>query len=52
MELYIYSIPEEIGWALVGFLSCACVVMAVKVAKTFVEMWRESKMNKDEEEIV
>ena len=29
----IYSIPENIGWVLVGFTGCLCLVMAIKVAK-------------------
>ena len=37
----IYSIPAEIGWALVGFTVCLCCVMAYKLGKTFVEMWKE-----------
>ena len=38
---FICSIPEEIGWALVGFTACLCCVMAYKLGKLFVEMWKE-----------
>ena len=37
----INAIPEEIGWTLVGAVGTLCAVMAVKVGKVFVEMWRE-----------
>lgn len=37
----ICAIPEEIGWALVGFAICLCCVMACKLGKLFVEMWKE-----------
>lgn len=37
----INSIPEEIGWTLVGFAACLCLVMAVKLGETFVQMWRD-----------
>lgn len=42
----ICAIPEEIGWAMVGFVACLCVVMAVKLGKVFIQMWR----NRHEEE--
>ena len=37
----ICNIPEEIGWVLVGILGTLCAMMAVKLGKVFVEMWRE-----------
>lgn len=43
----ICAIPEEIGWALVGFTACLCLMMAVKLGKVFVQMWHDRK---DEEE--
>jgi hypothetical protein len=46
----INAIPEEIGWALVGFIACLCCVMAVKLGKEFVEMWREYHEEEEEEE--
>jgi hypothetical protein len=38
---FICAIPEEIGWAIVGFTACLCVMMAVKVAKLIVRAVRE-----------
>lgn len=38
---FIISIPEEIGWAIVGFVACLCCVMLYKLGKMFVEMWKE-----------
>lgn len=35
------TIPEHIGWAMVGFLSCALLVMAIKLGRVFVEMYKE-----------
>ena len=37
----ICAIPEEIGWAMVGFVACLCVVMAVKLGKLIVRAVRE-----------
>lgn len=34
-------IPEEIGWALVGFIGIFTLMMAVKVVKVFVEAAKE-----------
>ena len=34
-------IPEEIGWALVGFIGVFTLMMAVKVVKVFVEAVKE-----------
>jgi uncharacterized membrane protein len=45
----INSIPEEIGWALVGFFACLTLVMAVKLGKIFVQMWKD--WHEDEAEI-
>ena len=36
MMEFICAIPEEIGWAIVGFVACLCVVMAVKLCKLIV----------------
>ena len=41
MMNFICAIPEEIGWAIVGFVACLCIMMAVKVAKTIVHAVRE-----------
>ena len=45
----ICAIPEEIGWSFVGFLACLCCVMAVKLGKIFIEMWRERHGEEEEE---
>lgn len=34
-------IPEEIGWALVGFVGVFTLIMAVKVVKVIVEAVKE-----------
>lgn len=41
MMNFICAIPEEIGWAIVGFVACLCVVMAVKLGKLIVRAVRE-----------
>ena len=41
MMNFICAIPEEIGWAIVGFVACLCVMMEVKVAKIIVRAVRE-----------
>jgi hypothetical protein len=45
----INAIPDEIGWSLVGAAGTVCVIMAVKVGKIFVEMWRERREIEEEE---
>ena len=44
----ICAIPEEIGWALVGFVGALALVMAIKVGKMIVEAIKE-RMEDDEE---
>ena len=41
-------IPEEIGWALVGFIGVFTLIMATKVAKVIVEAVKE-RMEGNEE---
>lgn len=41
-------IPEEIGWALVGFVGVFTLIMAVKVVKVIVEAVKE-RMEDNEE---
>ena len=41
-------IPEEIGWALVGFIGVFTLIMAVKVVKVIVEAVKE-RMEDNEE---
>ena len=45
---FICAIPEEIGWAIVGFVSCLCVVMMVKLGKVFVQMWKDRHEEEEE----
>lgn len=45
------SIPESIGWAMVGALSAFCVVMFVKVLRCVIEMIAEHIEAKREEEL-
>ena len=42
----ICAIPENIGWVIVGAAGMLTAIMAVKVAKVFVEMWRERREEK------
>ncbi len=49
MEL-ICAIPEEIGWALVGFTAAFALMMSVKLGKLFVQMWKEHHEDECEEE--
>ena len=39
----ICAIPEEIGWALVGFALATCAFMAYQLGKTLVQMYKERK---------
>ena len=49
MMNFILSIPDNVGWMLVGALGMLCVVMAVKLGTIFVEMWRD--WHEEEEEV-
>lgn len=42
------AIPEEIGWAIVGFVGVFTLIMAVKVVKVIVEAVKE-RMEDNEE---
>ena len=44
----ICKIPEEIGWALVGFVGAFALMMTIKVGKVIVEAIKE-RMEDDEE---
>ena len=46
----ICSIPENIGWVAVGAVGMLCVVMAIKLGKIFVEMWKDWHEDEEEEE--
>ena len=48
MMEWICAIPDSIGWTLVGVVGILCAVMAYKLAKLFVEMWRERHEVKEE----
>lgn len=41
MMEWICAIPDSIGWTLVGIAGTLCAIMMYKLAKLFVEMWRE-----------
>ena len=38
---FICSIPEEIGWAMVGYLTAWVHILGWKVGKTLYGMWKE-----------
>jgi hypothetical protein len=46
----INSIPDSIGWTIVGFMACLCVIMFVKVGKTLVQMYHDHTETIQEEE--
>jgi hypothetical protein len=46
----INAIPENLGWALVGATTMACVVMAVKLGKLIVVAIKENREAETEEE--
>ena len=37
----ICAIPEAIGWVSVGVVGTLCVMMAVKLGKLFIQMWKD-----------
>lgn len=47
---FLCSIPDSIGWAMVGFLGAFTLMMGVKVIKMFIQMWREWRED-DEAEV-
>ena len=49
MMNWICAIPDSIGWVLVGVLGTLCAMMAIKLGKVFVEMWREWHEENEEE---
>ena len=38
---FICSIPNWLGWTLVGILGCLNVVMFYQLGKIFVQMWKD-----------
>ena len=49
MMNFILSIPDNVGWVLVGATGMLCVVMAIKLGKIFVEMWKDWHEEEEEE---
>ena len=45
----ICRIPEEIGWALVGFVGALTLVMAIKLGKILIQMWKDYHEDEAEE---
>lgn len=41
----IYSIPENIGWIIVGTLATLCVITTIKLVKIGIEMYHDHKEN-------
>jgi hypothetical protein len=39
----INKIPDSVGWTMVGFTMCLCVVVAVKLAVELVKIYRYCK---------
>jgi hypothetical protein len=35
------AIPEEIGWVIVGVVGTLCVMMAIKLIKLFIKIYKE-----------
>lgn len=46
---FICTIPESIGWVIVGATGACCAMMFVKLVKLFIEMWKE--WHEEEEEV-
>lgn len=46
----ICSIPENIGWVIVGAMGMLTIIVAVKLGKLFVQMWKD--YHEDEEAVV
>lgn len=47
---FICSIPEHIGWVMVGAVGMLAFIMLCKLGKLFVQMWREYHEDEEEEE--
>lgn len=48
MMQFIYSIPDNIGWAMVGFLVALCIVVLSKLVSCIIDNIIENR--KEEEE--
>ena len=44
----INTIPDSVGWTMVGFLMAVCAFGFVVLVKMFVDMWRERKEDGEE----
>ena len=38
---FLNDIPDETVCMALGFLSCLCIIMYIKLGKCFIEMWKE-----------
>lgn len=47
---FIYAIPENIGWALVGATAMASVMMTIKLVETIVEAIKANLYDEEVEE--
>lgn len=44
---FICSIPESIGWSMVGFVGAFALMLAVQVGKDIAQMWKEWHENEE-----
>ncbi len=44
---FICSIPDWLGWTIVGFLAALCLMMMVKLGCVFIEMWKDHREEKE-----
>lgn len=47
----ICAIPENVGWVVVGAVGMLTAVMAFKVGKIFIQMWKDYHEEENEEEV-
>lgn len=48
---FVNNIPENIGWCVVGFLTCATFIFGYYLCKTILSMVKERKEDKMNENI-
>lgn len=46
---FIWSIPEEIGWVLVGFVACLDTLAVVKLVKLIIQLRKPWWQNEEED---
>lgn len=51
MMTLICSIPDSIGWTMVGFVGALALIMGIKVTKMLIQMWREWHEDDEESEV-